>query len=50
MVLVIKYGKKNVVAALNTLKSDNDNYRNHRNGEINGEISRYKSSLAKLLG
>lgn len=48
--LIAKYGKKNVVAALNTLKSDNDNYKNHRNGEINGEISRYKSSLAKLLG
>jgi hypothetical protein len=48
--LIAKYGKKNVVAALNTLKSDNDNYRNHRNGQIEGEISRYKSSLAKLIG
>ena len=48
--LIAKYGKKNVVAALNTLKGDNENYKNHRNGEINSEISRYKSSLAKLLG
>lgn len=48
--LIAKYGKKNVVAALNTLKSDNENYKNHRNGAINTEISRYKSSLAKLLG
>lgn len=48
--LIAKYGKKNVVAALNTLKSDNDNYKNHRNEQINSEVSRYKSSLAKLLG
>ena len=48
--LIAKYGKKNVVAALNTMKGDNENYKNHRNGEINSEISRYKSSLAKLLG
>ena len=48
--LIAKYGKKNVVAALNTLKSDNDNYKNHRNEKINSEVSQYKSSLAKLLG
>lgn len=47
--LVVKYGKKNVIAALNTLKSDTDNYRNHRLGQIDAETNRYQKSLANLL-
>lgn len=47
--LVNEYGKKNVMAALNTLRSDNDNYKNYRNGQINTEIERYQKSLEKLL-
>ena len=47
--LVVKYGKKNVIAALNTLKSDTNNYRNHRLGQIDTETNRYQKSLANLL-
>lgn len=47
--LVIKYGKKNVMAVLNTLKSDNDNYQNFRNQQIDSEIGRYSKSIENLL-
>ena len=47
--LVVKYGKKNVMAALNTLKSDNDNYQNFKNQQIDNEIGRYSKSIESLL-
>ena len=47
--LVVKYGKKNVLAALNVLKTDNNNYRDYRIGQINEEVERYNKSLDKIL-
>jgi hypothetical protein len=47
--LVNQYGKKNVIAALNTLRSDNNNYKDFRNNQINSEIERYSKNLEKLL-
>lgn len=47
--LIGKYGKKNVIAALNTINSDNDNYRDFLNNQIDTEIKRYSNSLEKLL-
>lgn len=47
--LVVKYGKKNVMAVLNTLKSDNDNYQNFRKQQIDNEIGRYAKSIENLL-
>lgn len=47
--LVIKYGKKNVMAVLNTLKSDIDNYKSYRNNQIDEEVNRYTKSIEKLL-
>lgn len=47
--LIGKYGKKNVMAALNTLKNDNDNYKMFRNNQIDNEISRYSKSIENLL-
>ena len=47
--LVAKYGKKNVLAALNVLKNDNSNYRDYRLGQINEEVERYNKSLDKIL-
>ena len=47
--LVAKYGKKNVEAALNTLKNDNENYKNFLNNQVDTEIERYSKSLEKIL-
>lgn len=47
--LVLKYGKKNIMAVLNTLKSDVDNYKNFKNNQIDDEINRYTKSIEKLL-
>ena len=47
--LVIKYGKKNILAVLNTLKNDIDNYKGYKNNQIDEEISRYTKSVEKLL-
>lgn len=47
--LVIKYGKKNVMAVLNTLRGDNDNYSKFKNNQIDTEINRYGKSLENLL-
>lgn len=47
--LVVKYGKKNVMAVLNTLKGDNDNYSNFKTNQIDTEISRYSKNLENLL-
>jgi len=43
------YGKQNVLAALNTLKSDNEAYRDFSNNQIDQEISRYSKSVSDLL-
>lgn len=47
--LVSKYGKANILAALNTLKSDNNNFRDYRKNQIDSEIGRYGKSLENLL-
>lgn len=47
--LVAKYGKKNVLAALNVLKNDNVNFKNYKLGQINEEVERYNKSLDKIL-
>ncbi|WP_281512141.1 hypothetical protein [Mammaliicoccus vitulinus] len=44
-----EYGKQNVIAALNTLKSDNDNYRDYCINQINAKIDRFSKSIANLL-
>ena len=47
--LMQTYGKKNVLAVLNTLRSDNENYKNFRTNQIDTEIGRYSKSLENLL-
>lgn len=47
--LVAKYGKNNVLAALNVLKSDNSNFKDYRLNQINEEVERYNKSLDKVL-
>lgn len=47
--LIDSYGKKNVLAALNTLQGDNDNYRDYLNNQVDTEISRYSKSVENLL-
>ena len=47
--LVTMYGKQNVLAALNTINSDNENYKNFLNNQIDTEVVRYSKSLENLL-
>ena len=47
--LVNKYGKVNVIAALNTINGDNQSYKGYLNNQIDTEINRYSKSLEKLL-
>lgn len=47
--LISKYGKNNVIAALNTLRSDNNNYKDYLNNQVDTEIGRYSKSIEKLL-
>lgn len=47
--LVAKYGKQNVISALDILKSDVDGYKAYRNGQINEEIDRYGKGIEKIL-
>ena len=47
--LVSMYGKQNVLAALNTINSDNENYKNFLNNQIDTEVVRYSKSLENLL-
>ena len=47
--LVKQYGKKTVIAALNTLREDNKSYSDFRNGQIDQETKRYGKSLEDLL-
>ena len=47
--LITIYGKQNVIAALNSLKGDNANYRDFLNNQVDTEIGRYSKSIEKLL-
>lgn len=47
--LMVKYGKQNVIAALNILRSDNNNYRDYLNNQVDEEIGRYSKSISSLL-
>lgn len=47
--LVAQYGKLNVLAALNTIQADNDNYRDYLNNQIDSEVSRYTKSIEGIL-
>lgn len=47
--LITIYGKQNVIAALNSLKGDNTNYRDFLNNQVDTEIGRYSKSIEKLL-
>ena len=47
--LISTYGKKNVIAALNTLTSDNESYRSYMNNQVDSEVSRYSKSIENLL-
>lgn len=47
--LIMKYGKKNVMAVLNTLQSDNENYKKYLNNQVDTEIGRYSKSVENLL-
>ena len=47
--LVGKYGKKNVMAVLNTLREDNAAWRKHNDGRIDNAISNYGKALDGLL-
>lgn len=47
--LVNKYGKKNVMAALNVIKTDNNNYKDYLNNQVDSEIGRYSKSIENLL-
>lgn len=47
--LVSQYGKQNVLAALNTISADNDNYRDFLNNQIDSEVSRYTKSIEGIL-
>ena len=49
-VLIGKYGKKNVLAAINSLKSDNENYKRYMHNKIDTEVGKYSKNLENLLG
>lgn len=47
--LVAKYGKRNVMAALNTLRDDNKAWHDESRGRIESSISKYGKALDDLL-
>lgn len=47
--LVAKYGRKNVLGALNILKGDNQAYRDFRNGKIDAAVGKYGKALDDIL-
>lgn len=47
--LVSKYGKKNVVAMLNSLREDGNSWRDYGNSSIDSAVSNYGKALDKLL-
>lgn len=48
--LVSKFGKKNVLAALNLISQDNQSYRNDRIGSIDKAVKKYSEGLKNLIG
>lgn len=44
-----KYGKANVIAALNVLRGDNDGHRDYLNNMIDTNIGKYTKAIDKLL-
>lgn len=47
--LVAQYGKANVIAALNVLKTDNGAHRDYLNNAIDANITKYSKNVDKLL-
>lgn len=47
--LIKEFGKKNVIAAINILKNDNDNYKSFLDNQIDTEIGRYTKSIERLF-
>lgn len=47
--LIEHYGKRNVLAVLNALRNDNDEYVKYLNGQVDTEIGRYTKSLENVL-
>lgn len=47
--LISRYGKKNVLSALDILKGDVDGYKAFRDGQIGEEIERYGKGIEKIL-
>lgn len=47
--LIKEFGKKNVIAAINILKNDNDNYKSFLDNQIDTEIGRYTKNIEKLF-
>lgn len=47
--LVAKYGKKNVLNVLNTLRADNDSYRDYMNNQVDSNIGKYSKSVENIL-
>lgn len=47
--LVKQYGKKNIIAMLNTLTSDATNYKDYLDNQVETEVGRYSKDIEKLL-
>lgn len=47
--LMTKYGKANILAALNNFKSDTDGYKKYLDNQVDTEIGRYSKSVENLL-
>lgn len=47
--LVQQYGKKNIIAMLNTLTSDATNYKDFLDNQVDTEVNRYTKDIEKLL-
>lgn len=47
--LVDKYGKANVLSALNVLRADNNSHRDYLNNSIDTNIAKYSKNIDKLL-
>lgn len=44
-----KYGKANVIAALNVIKGDNEAHRDYLNNSVDANISKYSKAVDKIL-
>jgi hypothetical protein len=47
--LVQAYGKKNVIAMMNTIKGDAEGWRTYSNGRIDNAVTNYGKALDSLL-